>query len=189
MKFFCWILVENQFSAATCSDGFQNQDETDVDCGGLICTARCALLKYCGRNSDCTNGFCRGTDKTCQSNWKRKSKWSFFLFFVASSCSDGFRNQDETDIDCGGSTCGVKCSNTKTCGKDADCTSGFCPPTDKTCQSKGNSFLQFSSKINFQRQHVLIHYEIKMKVMWIVVDQFVRHNVRIICLVEEMLIV
>ncbi|CAF1498285.1 unnamed protein product [Adineta ricciae] len=112
-------LTDQTCRTATCTDGFQNQDETDVDCGGLICTATCALTKFCGRNPDCTSGFCRGTDKTCR----------------VSGCSDGFRNQDETDIDCGGSTCGVKCPLTKTCGKDADCQSGFCRPTDKTCQT------------------------------------------------------
>ncbi|CAF1515654.1 unnamed protein product [Adineta ricciae] len=112
-------LIDQTCRTASCTDGFQNQDETDVDCGGLICTATCALTKYCARNSDCTSGCCRGTDKSCQTP----------------SCFDGYKNQNETDTDCGGSVCSAKCSDTKSCGKYADCQSGFCRPPDKTCRS------------------------------------------------------
>ena len=54
-------------------------------------------------------------------------------------------NQDETDIDCGGRICGIKCSLNKTCRKDGDCTTGFCRLNDKTCQSISIvfSFLKF----------------------------------------------
>ena len=34
-------------AAATCSDGVQNQGETDVDCGGATTCARCADFKTC----------------------------------------------------------------------------------------------------------------------------------------------
>ena len=48
----------------------------------------------------------------------------------AASCSDGVKNQDETDVDCGGSTC-QKCANGKACKAAADCMSGDCEGT--TC--------------------------------------------------------
>ncbi len=54
------------FLAATCTDGYKNQDESDVDCGGSTCSVRCAVGKACGRSADCTSAFCRPTDKTCQ---------------------------------------------------------------------------------------------------------------------------
>jgi hypothetical protein len=50
------------------------------------------------------------------------------------SCSDGTRNGTETDVDCGGSTCGA-CSDGGLCSGDADCSSnrcvaGRCAPPD-----------------------------------------------------------
>jgi hypothetical protein len=41
----------------TCSDSVKNQDETDVDCGGVIC-APCPITKYCLANDDCTTHRC-----------------------------------------------------------------------------------------------------------------------------------
>ena len=41
------------------------------------------------------------------------------------TCTDGIKNGDETDIDCGGATC-VKCTGTKKCKMGTDCKSGVC---------------------------------------------------------------
>ncbi|MEM6790913.1 MAG: hypothetical protein AAF715_25565 [Myxococcota bacterium] len=41
------------------------------------------------------------------------------------ACEDGSQNNDETDIDCGGS-CDAKCAEGQRCNVDADCTSGTC---------------------------------------------------------------
>ena len=46
-----------QQPVASCSDGIKNQDETDVDCGGLTCPA-CAELLRCVKNTDCAKGTC-----------------------------------------------------------------------------------------------------------------------------------
>lgn len=43
---------------------------------------------------------------------------------VSEECSDGFKDGDETDIDCGGSC--TACALTRDCKKDADCASGSC---------------------------------------------------------------
>ncbi len=43
----------------TCVDGVKNQDETDVDCGGSVCST-CALNKKCGFDDDCSSGYCNG---------------------------------------------------------------------------------------------------------------------------------
>lgn len=52
------------FAAISCSDGVQNQGETDVDCGGSACAVRCALNKGCEDSSDCQSGLeCRSS--TC----------------------------------------------------------------------------------------------------------------------------
>jgi len=41
------------------------------------------------------------------------------------TCSDGTKNQDETDVDCGGATCDP-CGVDKACGKNEDCASKLC---------------------------------------------------------------
>jgi hypothetical protein len=47
------------------------------------------------------------------------------------SCSDGIKNADETDVDCGGSC--TRCGNGQTCGSRNDCFSGLC--TGNVCQA------------------------------------------------------
>ncbi len=42
----------------TCTDNIQNQDETDIDCGGTICTDRCSINQTCLITSDCNNATC-----------------------------------------------------------------------------------------------------------------------------------
>ena len=92
-------------AAPTCSDGVQNQDETDVDCGGATCSG-CPAGGGCTTGSDCISGICTGG--VCQP-----------------SCTDGQQNQDETDIDCGGSICPA-CVPGEMCLVNSDCDSGFC---------------------------------------------------------------
>jgi hypothetical protein len=41
-------------------------------------------------------------------------------------CSDGIKNNDESDIDCGGSC--AKCADDKTCNEDNECSSDYCNP-------------------------------------------------------------
>lgn len=47
---------------------------------------------------------------------------------IPDSCGDGVLNQDETDVDCGGSLC-VRCDLGKTCSQSADCVSEQCEGT------------------------------------------------------------
>jgi len=42
------------------------------------------------------------------------------------SCTDGLKNQDETDIDCGGNVCARRCPFDKLCSDGTDCESGGC---------------------------------------------------------------
>jgi hypothetical protein len=87
-----------------CTNGKQNGDETDVDCGGS-CSTKCADSKVCALPGDCASGNC----------WQGKCV----------SCSDGVKNGDETDVDCGGS-CSTKCADSKVCALPGDCASGNC---------------------------------------------------------------
>lgn len=100
--------VQGTCLPATCGDGSRNQGETDVDCGGA-CGATCALGQGCEGAADCQGGLaCVASE--CSP--------------PASSCSDGERNGNEADVDCGGD-CGG-CGEGATCSSDADCQSGFC---------------------------------------------------------------
>ena len=48
---------------ANCTDNIQNQDETDVDCGGGQCNA-CLDNQACLSDDDCQSGYC--DNNTCQ---------------------------------------------------------------------------------------------------------------------------
>jgi FG-GAP-like repeat/FG-GAP repeat len=47
------------------------------------------------------------------------------VFYLNPLCNDQIRNGDETDVDCGGRTCGP-CNLGDSCRKDADCDDGIC---------------------------------------------------------------
>jgi hypothetical protein len=93
---------------ASCTDGVNNGDETDVDCGGAC--GPCANGAGCVAPSDCTSGLC--TANVCTAP------------VVTPSCTDGEHNGDETDVDCGG-PCGP-CANGASCVAPSDCESGVC---------------------------------------------------------------
>ncbi len=69
----------------TCVDQIQNQDETDVDCGGKACPS-CTINLKCFIDKHCSSGFCNPLTRKCQTP----------------TCTDGFQNQGEDGIDCGG---------------------------------------------------------------------------------------
>ncbi|MFO0760678.1 MAG: hypothetical protein U0359_29640 [Byssovorax sp.] len=92
----------------SCSDGIKNGTETDIDCGGGTCPL-CANGKTCGSLVDCQSASC--ASGVCAA--------------IVPTCTDGVKNGSETDIDCGGGTCG-KCANGKTCSANTDCLSAGC---------------------------------------------------------------
>ena len=105
----------NTCSAPTCSDGVQNEQETDLDCGGPNCstsTTACGNGLICKVNTDCRNSWCN--NGAC----------------ATPSCVDSIKNGTESDVDCGG-TCPAKCADGKTCAKDSDCTNGWCNGSGK----------------------------------------------------------
>ena len=69
-------------NCGTCSDGILNQNEINIDCGGV-----CDVCETCNdgiKNQDETNVDCGGVCNACE------------------TCSDGILNQNEIIIDCGG---------------------------------------------------------------------------------------
>ena len=102
-------------AAASCTDKVKNADETDVDCGGAKCP-KCADNKKCSKAADCTSGVCDPTTGLC----------------LAPTCTDQVQNGDETDVDCGGTTC-AKCADLKKCKSALDCVSGVCDAKTGLC--------------------------------------------------------
>ncbi|QQR91473.1 MAG: hypothetical protein IPJ88_07045 [Myxococcales bacterium] len=102
-------------SPASCSDNLKNAAETDIDCGGGSCAA-CNVDQQCVLNSDCLTQVCSAN--RCVA--------------VSATCSDGVLNQDESDVDCGGS-CGPNCSDGQDCSQATDCVSLVC--SGQACQA------------------------------------------------------
>jgi hypothetical protein len=101
----------------TCGDNVSNGDETDVDCGGQLCTS-CNAGKRCLVDKDCRSLVC--TAGAC----------------AAASCSDGILNGSESDIDCGGPDC-PHCTDGHYCAGGNDCWSRVC--NGGTCQMPSSS--------------------------------------------------
>lgn len=102
--------------APTCSDGVQNGEETDVDCGSPQCLS-CKVNQKCSVADDCSSGVCK--DGKCGE----------------ASCTDGVRNGREADVDCG-AACGDDklCADGKIClFGDEDCQSANCDDEDLLC--------------------------------------------------------
>jgi hypothetical protein len=82
----CWsgLCLGNKCQPSQCADGVKNADETDADCGGLLCGNLCDDGLACIIASDCKSKVCMGN--VCQ----------------APTCTDGEQNGDEEGVDCGG---------------------------------------------------------------------------------------
>ncbi|MGC4064073.1 MAG: hypothetical protein QM784_05420 [Polyangiaceae bacterium] len=70
-------------------------------------------------------------------NW-RQGSFNIASAAATPSCTDGIRNGNESDIDCGGS-CTAKCANGKACSVNADCQSSLCSQSVCTTASGGDT--------------------------------------------------
>ncbi|WP_437597220.1 SUMF1/EgtB/PvdO family nonheme iron enzyme [Sorangium sp. So ce590] len=107
-------------AAAQCDNGVKDGDETDTDCGrgaaprdGNPACPPCADLQHCVVGSDCESLSC--VSGSC----------------LTESCSDGVKNGDETDVDCG-ALCG-DCKPGDTCERSTDCSELVC--VEQICQA------------------------------------------------------
>jgi len=146
--------------APGCASGAKDEGEEGIDCGGT-CPTKCTG-SGCTTGAECASGTCEsGTcgapdgkpcgvgvatqcnegdacelDKDCKTG-----------LCAGGTCAvspddppgptDGKKNGDETDVDCGGPTAPV-CANGKACVIDGDCTDGYCPPDQKRCVAPRN---------------------------------------------------
>ena len=79
---FLLIILIDSCKKESCFDGTKNQNETNVDCGGV-----CDVCETCNdgiKNQNETGVDCGGVCNACE------------------TCNDGILNQNEIIIDCGG---------------------------------------------------------------------------------------
>ncbi|MEM6789390.1 MAG: myxococcus cysteine-rich repeat containing protein [Myxococcota bacterium] len=107
--------------SGTCDDGARNQDESDVDCGG-VCGATCSLGDDCDSTDDCTEGVCDTSfDNVCEP----ADECGNGVAESGESCDDGNTNDgDGCSANCRNET-GVACTTDGQCATNA-CVAGFC---------------------------------------------------------------
>lgn len=118
--------------------GQQGDEETDVGCGGKHAPP-CPESKSCKVDVDCMSGACEagrcapskdGTASKigCKGADECASKVCVDGACKAAAPDDGVKNDDETDVDCGGSKA-PRCADGKQCVLADDCESGVCSGT------------------------------------------------------------
>ncbi|CAF1152781.1 unnamed protein product [Adineta steineri] len=80
---YMWIV----WRPSNCAGGIKNQDETDVDCGGAVCTKKCLPQEGCRSSSDCTSNNCDVIKKKCLR--PKFNKWKQNAITVAGGNGDG----------------------------------------------------------------------------------------------------
>ena len=91
-------------------DDLDNCVPGTLGCPDNVCTliGECGVGVTCTDDSECRSKYCNNISKTC----------------ALPSCSDRVKNDEESDVDCGG-TC-TKCALNKACISQDDCESGYC---------------------------------------------------------------
>ncbi len=115
-----------------CSDGIENYDESDIDCGGSC--------------DPCTIGSdCEGNDDNCY------SEWCYNGICSSPSCSDNMMNGEETGIDCGGPCADCICFQNWDCASDGSehCLNNLCIDDNCTDDSDCDSILWYDPDLGY----------------------------------------
>src|SRR6185312_5053600 len=128
--------VGNAASGATCNDN-----------GGTVCDGNgacvaCVKDSDCGTDTTCQKFTCNTSTHTCNapSNTTKGATCTGADGGTgdvcdgngncsASHCTDGVKDSDESDVDCGGS-CSTKCADFQKCNSGTDCTNKVCSGAD-----------------------------------------------------------
>ena len=100
-------------TCTSCSNGYQDGDESGIDCGGTACP-KCSNGGKCNGDSDCISTKCDVEEHICRS------------FTRDELCSNEKEDDKtrETDTDCGGDC--DPCPDKSVCKHDGDCMSDNC---------------------------------------------------------------
>jgi hypothetical protein len=99
--------------AASCDNGLQEAQETDVDCGGSDCGV-CQIGQRCEEGVDCASGYCITSPK----------RNALYQYCFPAHCNNDVTDEDETGRDCGGPSCNP-CDPGYECLTDDDCDYGL----------------------------------------------------------------
>lgn len=117
---------------ATCGDAATNGTETGIDCGSS-CLSDCTKGVGCAAGTDCLSGSCSGglcagiaDTGACTMSNSCNSGVCTAGACAAPACNDTVKNGLESDLDCGGATCGATCTAGKTCAASSDCSANRC---------------------------------------------------------------
>lgn len=149
-------------TCVSCNDGKKNGQETDIDCGGPDCGAclghPCDPEHGCGNSAFCVQPENICCDKACDAKCEAcvfdktgapdgqcapvpygqdpDQECSTLGACGAAAgkcrCEDGVKNADESDVDCGGTTC-QRCGGGKGCGGAVDCAASAPACVDGAC--------------------------------------------------------
>ena len=112
--------VESLKKENTATFGSNSEKDTCLQGGKKIQESFCkSSTEVWYSNYDCPTGYeCKSGAGACTS--------------IVGTCTDKIKNNDETDVDCGGS-CSTKCADTKLCASSSDCAAGLGCLDSKTC--------------------------------------------------------
>ncbi len=98
---------------------------------------QCLAPQTCGGGNPGTPNVCGCTKSTCASLGKSCGVFPDGCGGTI-DCSDTVKNGGETDVDCGGAQCSLKCAQGKICSINSDCSGGFCAD-GRCCDGACNS--------------------------------------------------
>jgi hypothetical protein len=108
----------------TCTDGVFDGYESWRDCGdprgAAVACPLCADGVHCFNGCNCMSSYCDPVSQTCEESPNGTLNCDY--------CTDGVKDGNETDVDCGGvamSTCPA-CASGKRCTQASDCASMTC---------------------------------------------------------------
>ena len=109
-------------AAESCQNKIQDELESDVDCGGPVCSTL-TWLNYTGAENVSSTPFLCNDGLRCTADGDCKSRNCHDNVCV--SCSNAMIDGAESDVDCGGPTCS-KCVDGSACSSAQDCAPSVC---------------------------------------------------------------
>jgi len=147
--------ASNMPNECACNDGKKNGNETDVDCGGSVCS-KCPQGSECNTGTDCLSALSCADGVCCESDCTAACR-SCALPSSKGKCADVlFAPDADTCSDpkvCGASGSGCRGRVGATCGMPKDCLSGNCTSQGCGTGGSGKSCIDDSDCANGQCQN------------------------------------
>ena len=135
---FCDVTKQQEIFVGTCQakpleagdeDECEDSDGDVVTEKGITKKGDATQTDYCKDETTVNEFICENneiTPKEIQCDEGYKCDADMCVEKPKETCIDNIKNQDETDVDCGGDSCPNKCVDGNTCKYDQDCQSNYC---------------------------------------------------------------